>query len=169
MLPRQYQACSLTPATACAAGLFLRPRRCFYTQTPVTHKVSTAWEKCGCGSLGRVGDEGWGVCGFASAVWSCELLGTLLWVQLDLQDVFVSEAISSFNVQTHTHTHIYRCLQALVLMAQGYVVNATCVTAQYVRYAESRQVSERREGLSCGLCLISASRQPVPHAFPSLL
>lgn len=51
-------------------------------------------------------------------VWSCELLGTLLWVQLDLQDVFVREAISSFNVQTHTHTH--RCLQALVLMAQGY-------------------------------------------------
>lgn len=100
-------------------------------------------------------------------VWSCELLGTLLWVQLDLQDVFVREAISSFNVQTHTHIH--GCLQALVLMAQGYVVNATCVTAQYVRYAESRQVSEQREGLSCGLCLMSASRQPVPHAFPSLL
>lgn len=99
-------------------------------------------------------------------VWSCELLGTLLWVQLDLQDVFVREAISSFNVQTHTHTQV---LTGFSSDGAGLLVNATCVTAQYVRYAESRQVSEQREGLSCGLCLMSASRQPVPHAFPSLL
>lgn len=35
-------------------------------------------------------------------------------------------------LQTH------RCLQALVLTAQGYVVSAPCVTVQYVWYAAGR-------------------------------
>lgn len=43
-------------------GVFLnRPRHCFCALTPVTHDMSEAWEKHGCGSLGEV--EGWGLGG----------------------------------------------------------------------------------------------------------
>lgn len=144
--------------------------------------MSKAWEKHGCGSLGEVGGgRGWGcvceghegVCvpgvfAMQSSVWSSGLLGTpAVCVQLDLQDVFIREAIPSCTMRTHTHTH--RCLQALALTAQGYVVSAPCVTAQYVRYAERRSVSVQRRGLSCSLCLMSASWQPGLYAFSPLL
>lgn len=45
---------------------------------------------------------------------------------------------------THKQAQTHRCLQALVLKAQGYVVSAQCVTAQYVRYAAGRSPSSGR-------------------------
>lgn len=104
-----------------------------------------------------------GVFAMQPGVWSSGLLGTPVCVQLDLQDVFIREAIPSCTMHTH------RCLQALALTAQGYVVSAPCVTAQYVRYAERRSVSVQRRGLFCNLCLMSASWQPGSYAFSSLL
>lgn len=77
----------------------------------------------------------WGVCHAAQCVelWAAGDSGVC--VQLDLQDVFIREAIPSCTMRIHTHTH--RCLQAAALTAQGYVVSAPCVTAQYVRYVDA--------------------------------
>lgn len=93
------------------------------------------------------------------------LPATPVCVQLDAQDVFTREAICSCTM----HTNIHRCLKATALMMQGYVVSATRVTVQCVRYAERRSASVQQPGLSCNLCVISASWQPDSYAFSSLL
>lgn len=41
------------------------------------------------------------------------------------------------------YVHTHRCSQAFALTAQGYVVSAACVTAQYARHAESGPGSVR--------------------------
>lgn len=107
----------------------------------------------------------WGVCHAAQCVEL--LLGTPMCVQLDLQDVFIREAIPSCTTHTHTYTHRY--LQAIALTARGYVVNATCVTVQCVWYAERGLVSAQQRGLSYKLCLSSALWRPDSYAISSLL
>lgn len=78
--------------------------------------MSKAWEKHGCGSLGEVGGTRVGTCvrpekvcvlgvfAMQSSVWSLGLLGTPVCVQLDLQDVFIREAIPPPAQCTHTYT-----------------------------------------------------------------
>lgn len=79
-------------------------------------------------------------------------------VQLDLQDVFLREVIPS---STRTHARAHR------LTIQGYVVNATHVTVQYVWYAERRSVSAQQQGLSFNFCLSCAPWQPDCPGLPS--
>lgn len=78
--------------------------------------MSKAWEKHGCGSLGEVGGTRVGMCvrpeevcvpgvfAMQPSVRRLGLLGTPVCVQLDLQDVFIREAIPSCTTYTHTHT-----------------------------------------------------------------
>lgn len=47
-----------------------------------------------------------GVFAMQPSVWSSGLLGTPVCVQLDLQDVFIREAIPSCTMHTHTHTQV---------------------------------------------------------------
>lgn len=79
--------------------------------------MSKAWEKHGCGSLGEVeGGRGVGMCvrpeevcvpgvfAMQPGARSSGLLGTPVCVQLDLQDVFIREAIPLLH-NTHTGAH----------------------------------------------------------------
>lgn len=74
------------------------------------------------------------------------------------------------NARTYAHmqAQTHRCLQALVLTAQVYVVTVTMRHCAICSVC-SRSVSVQRQGLSCSLCLMSASWQPVSYTFSSLL